>query len=87
MMGRFIRWFEGTYTAMSNDGRVTSRLLDITPLRQGLALVWRSGRGWTVTQIALLVLAGWSCSLALYLTRRSSTRSPVRSLGAARRCT
>ncbi|MDH4347934.1 MAG: ABC transporter ATP-binding protein/permease [Gemmatimonadota bacterium] len=54
---------------MSSDARTPTRLLDITPLRQGLALVWESGRGWTALQIALLVLASMVPLLALYVTK------------------
>ena len=54
---------------MNTDERNIGRLFDITPLRQGLALVWQSGRGWTALQIALLVLASLVPLLALYLTK------------------
>ncbi len=54
---------------MNTDARGPSRLLDITPLRQGLALVWQSGRGWAAAQIVLLVLASVVPLLALYLTK------------------
>jgi len=54
---------------MNTDERNIGRLLDITPLRQGLALVWQSGRGWTALQISLLVLASLVPLLALYLTK------------------
>jgi len=54
---------------MSTNRREPSRLLDLTPLRLGLALVWESGRGWTILQAALLVLASVIPLLALYLTK------------------
>lgn len=54
---------------MNADERNTGHLFDITPLRQGLALVWQSGRGWTALQITLLVLASLVPLLALYLTK------------------
>ena len=54
---------------MNADERNTGHLFDITPLRQGLALVWQSGRGWTTLQITLLVLASLVPLLALYLTK------------------
>ncbi len=54
---------------MSTAPRRWSSALDLTPLRQGLALVWQSGRGWTVLQIVLLVLASVVPLLALYLTK------------------
>jgi ATP-binding cassette subfamily B protein len=54
---------------MSTNRRDPSRLLDLTPLRLGLALVWESGRGWTILQAVLLVLASAVPLLALYLTK------------------
>jgi len=54
---------------MSTNRRDPSRLLDLTPLRLGLALVWESGRGWTILQAVLLVLASAIPLLALYLTK------------------
>ncbi len=54
---------------MSTGSRDSTRLFDPSPLWQGLGLVWRSGRGWTVLQVALLVLASLVPLLALYLTK------------------
>ncbi len=54
---------------MTSDERNTGRLFDLSPLRQGLALVWQSGRGWTALQILLLVLASVVPLVALYLTK------------------
>ena len=45
------------------------RLFDSAPIRQGLRLVWESGRGWTVLQVTLLVAQGAVPVLALYLTK------------------
>jgi len=54
---------------MSKNGRAATPLPDLTPLRQGLVLVWESSRGWAALQIALLVLASLVPLLALYLTK------------------
>ena len=54
---------------MSRDGQARTPLVDLAPLRQGLALVWESSRGWAALQIALLVLASLVPLLALYLTK------------------
>jgi ATP-binding cassette subfamily B protein len=43
--------------------------VDVTPLRQGLALVMQSSRGWTFAQVALMVLQSGIPLLALYLLK------------------
>jgi ATP-binding cassette subfamily B protein len=53
---------------MSKNPRY-GRLFDPTPFRQGFALVWESGPGLTVLQLALLVLQGVVPLLALYLIK------------------
>lgn len=45
------------------------RTFDPAPLRQGLALLWRSAPGWTTLQGGLLVLQGVIPVLALYLLK------------------
>lgn len=46
------------------------RLLDPGPFLAGLALVWESGRGWTLLQGAVLTLQGTLPLVALYLMKR-----------------
>lgn len=46
------------------------RLLDPGPFLAGLALVWESGRGWTVLQGAVLMLQGALPLVALYLMKK-----------------
>jgi ATP-binding cassette, subfamily B, bacterial len=46
------------------------RLLDPGPFLAGLALVWESGRGWTVLQGAVLTLQGALPLVALYLMKQ-----------------
>lgn len=46
------------------------RLLDPGPFLAGLALVWESGRGWTVLQGAVLALQGALPLVALYLMKQ-----------------
>ena len=46
------------------------RLLDPAPFLEGLALVWESGRGWTLLQGGVLVLQGALPLVALYLMKR-----------------
>lgn len=46
------------------------RLLDPGPFLAGLALVWESGRGWTVLQGAVLTLQGALPLVALYLMKK-----------------
>ncbi|HEX6308287.1 MAG TPA: ABC transporter ATP-binding protein [Longimicrobiales bacterium] len=45
------------------------RKLDVSALRQGLALVMQSGRGWLAAQLALMVLQSVIPVLALYLLK------------------
>lgn len=54
---------------MSTPKRSLWRLVDPTPLRQGLTLLWQSGPGWTGLQLALLIVQGVVPVLALYLTK------------------
>jgi len=49
--------------------RAPQRWIDLAPLKEGLALVWESGRGWTLLQLALLILQSCIPLLALYLTK------------------
>lgn len=49
--------------------QASPRWVGLAPLREGLALVWKSGRGWTVLQLALLVLQSCIPLVALYLTK------------------
>ena len=49
--------------------QASQRWVGLAPLREGLALVWKSGRGWTVLQLALLVLQSCIPLVALYLTK------------------
>ncbi|MBK6454751.1 MAG: ABC transporter ATP-binding protein [Gemmatimonadetes bacterium] len=46
------------------------RLLDPGPFLEGLALVWESGRGWSVLQGVVLALQGALPLVALYLMKR-----------------
>ncbi len=46
------------------------RLLDPSPLGEGLRLVWQSAPGWTALQAALLVVSGAVPLAALYLTKK-----------------
>ncbi|HXG44122.1 MAG TPA: ABC transporter ATP-binding protein [Gemmatimonadales bacterium] len=46
------------------------RLLDPSPLREGLRLVWQSAPGWTLLQMGLLLVSGAVPLAALYLTKR-----------------
>lgn len=52
------------------SGHKAWRLLDPGPFFHGLALVWESGRGWTVLQAFVLVLQGALPLVALYLMKR-----------------
>ena len=45
------------------------QLPDVAPFRRGLALVWESGRGWTILQLTLLILQGAVPLLSLYLMK------------------
>lgn len=54
---------------MRADSRKASRLLDLSPLRQGIELVLQSGRWWTGLQIGLLIVQSVVPLLALYLTK------------------
>ncbi len=54
---------------MRADSQKSSRLLDLSPLRQGVELVLQSGRWWTASQIGLLVVQSAIPLLALYLTK------------------
>jgi ATP-binding cassette, subfamily B, bacterial len=43
--------------------------MNLAPLRQGLALMWQSGKGWVVLQAGLLLVQGLIPVLALYLLK------------------
>jgi ATP-binding cassette subfamily B protein len=43
--------------------------IDLTPLRHGVSLVWRSAPGWSLLQIGLLILQGVLPLAALYLLK------------------
>lgn len=54
---------------MSTGDRNATRLLDLSPLRQGFALVWQGGRGLTLLQVGLIVVSSLVPLATLYLMK------------------
>ncbi len=55
---------------MRKDEAVAPKIKDVLRLKRAFSLVWQSGRGWTLLNLAILIVQGILPLLLLYLTKQ-----------------